>query len=102
MNRFLLVRDLAELAVRQVTTNETKPDYTLSGLPPGVTPNFIDPPTRGILMVGVSISMVLLSTFVVLGRAYTKAFVTKSFDWSDYFAFGALVHVLQLVLHAIS
>ncbi|KAF2878216.1 hypothetical protein BDV95DRAFT_533460 [Massariosphaeria phaeospora] len=80
-------RDLYHLISRA----DEKPDLALAGAPPGVTPNFIDPPSRGIEMVSVSITMTLLTLFAIVARVYTKMFITKGFDWGDYFAIGALI-----------
>jgi hypothetical protein len=91
MDHILGPRGFLSLAGRDDSTNGSKPDVVLALAPPGVEPNFIDPPSRGPLMVGVSIAMASLTTLVILARIYTKAFVTKAFDSSDYFAIGALV-----------
>jgi hypothetical protein len=72
-----------------------KRDVELVGPPPGTQPNFINPPSRGPEMVSVSIAMTTLACAVVLARVYIKTFVTKAFDWSDYFAIGALVRTHQ-------
>lgn len=66
-------------------------DVTLLGAPPGTVPNFIDPPTRATEMVAPSIALTTLALIVVLGRIYTKTFITKSFDLSDWLSIGAIV-----------
>ena len=66
-------------------------NITLLSAPPGTQPNFVNPPTRGGEMVGASIAVTTLALIFVLARIYTKLFITKGFDWADYFAISAMV-----------
>jgi hypothetical protein len=51
--------------------------------PPGVVPNFIDPPTNRSTMLGVSTSMFLIATLAVAIRTYTKLFMIKRLALED-------------------
>lgn len=81
-----------------IARHEEKPRSTLAGPPPGVTPNFINPPSRGHEMVGVSISMIILTLAATFCRIYTRTFITKVFDWTDYLAIGAAVCYTKFLL----
>jgi hypothetical protein len=51
--------------------------------PPGVVPNFVDPPNNNPLCFAVSILSITLATVMVLVRLYSKIFCTKQLRWED-------------------
>lgn len=51
--------------------------------PPGVVPNFIDPPTNRPVMLGVCISMFVIMTLAVAIRTYTKLALMKRLALED-------------------
>ena len=59
--------------------------------PPGVTPNYIDPVSRGPELVRVSIALVSLAAVFVATRFIVKIFMTKSPALDDVFSLAALV-----------
>ena len=64
---------------------------SLSKPPPGVTPNYVDPVSRGPKLVAVSTALVSLAFLVVTLRLATKLHVTKIFSLDDFFSVAALV-----------
>lgn len=53
-------------------------------LPPhGVTPNFIDPYTRGPVLTIVGSILVAIMMFFVVARAYTKTCINRKVHWDD-------------------
>ena len=63
--------------------------------PPGVTPNYIDPVSRGPELVRVSIALVSLAALFVAMRFIVKIFMTKSLAWDDAFSLAALVSLSE-------
>lgn len=63
--------------------------------PPGVTPNYIDPVSRGPELVRVSIALVSLAAVFVAVRFIVKIFMTKSPAWDDAFSLAALVSLSE-------
>ncbi|KAI9847287.1 MAG: hypothetical protein M1837_002874 [Sclerophora amabilis] len=60
------------------------PDMPLVPPPPGITSNFVDPPSRRQeVVVCVAVCLALSITFL-LGRMLTRAFITRSLGWDDY------------------
>lgn len=51
--------------------------------PPGVQPNFIDPPNFANTALVVELIFLILSTLAVIIRAYTKLRVNKKLDLED-------------------
>ena len=51
--------------------------------PPGIKPDFADPPTRVPVILGVSITFFVLAIFCVSIRIYTKLAVVKNWKWDD-------------------
>lgn len=51
--------------------------------PPGIQPNFADPPTRVPVILGVSIAFFVLAIFCFSIRIYTKLAVVKNWKWDD-------------------
>lgn len=51
--------------------------------PPGVTPNFIDPPSQGYVTVVVMVFVLSLTTPIVLARLYTRHFINRRLWWDD-------------------
>jgi len=51
--------------------------------PPGVVPNFIHPPTRVPVMLGVTIPFLILALFCFSIRIYTRIVLTKNWRWDD-------------------
>ena len=51
--------------------------------PPGVVPNFIDPPDRGYTVIVVGAVLMALMVLFFMVRLYTKCFVSKRFSWDD-------------------
>ncbi|KAF2657848.1 hypothetical protein K491DRAFT_625977 [Lophiostoma macrostomum CBS 122681] len=58
--------------------------------PPGVLPNFVNPPNRNAMTYGVLFTCASLSALVVAIRVYAKAFCTRRVDIEDYLAVAAL------------
>ena len=59
------------------------PNTPIAAPPPGVIPNYIDPPSRGwetILVVTVCLTL-MVPFFLV--RMYSRIFVTRSLGWDD-------------------
>ena len=53
-------------------------------LPPGVTPNFVDPVSRRGEMVAVNAVCIILCGILVGARLYSKTAITHSLGWDDY------------------
>lgn len=51
--------------------------------PPGVTPNFVDPPNQRHIVLFVLIFYMTLSTIVILMRMYTKIFLLRKTVFED-------------------
>lgn len=51
--------------------------------PPGVIPNFIDPPKNQVGVIVVGILGLLLTTVCVWVRVWTKFRITKRIEWED-------------------
>ena len=66
--------------------------------PPGVTPNFVDPPSQDAVIIAVHAVLLALATLFVSMRGLLRAFVLRSFGWDD----GKLVvQALQMtVVHS--
>jgi hypothetical protein len=67
--------------------------------PPGVTPNFVDPPSYASeirILEGVFVSLMLAA---VLVRVYVRLRLVKAWGWDDYLciaaAFGSLAHLIM-------
>ncbi|KAL6405978.1 hypothetical protein AUP68_10533 [Ilyonectria robusta] len=56
----------------------------LASPPPGVKPNFVDPPTLDHFIIGYSVGCLAASSCFVLLRIYTFTAITKTRDWADY------------------
>lgn len=71
--------------------------------PPGHTPNFIDPETLHLAVLGVGIATMTLMTVAVAIRVYTKAFILREMRIEEYFAIIATIGILvwdSLFIHA--
>ena len=67
--------------------------------PPGVIPNFVDPPNQTSLGYGILFMCAGLSTLAVVIRLYSKAFCTKKLDIEDGKSrFNKLISFLELKL----
>ncbi|KAH7114142.1 hypothetical protein B0J13DRAFT_394553, partial [Dactylonectria estremocensis] len=66
--------------------------------PPGVKPNFADPPTLDHLIIGYSVGCLAASSCFVLLRIYTFAAITKTRDWADWRTLGQILAVIFSVL----
>lgn len=51
--------------------------------PPGVIPNFIDPPNLRHTAIAVQVVTLVLSTFAVAMRIYTKAYIKRQMAAAD-------------------
>ena len=51
--------------------------------PPGVTPNYVNPPQHTNGLVPLIVIFLSLATFVLLLRLYTKAFIVRLLGWED-------------------
>lgn len=51
--------------------------------PPGVLPNFVDPPTQVPAILGVGIAFLVLAVFCFSLHIYTKLAVAKDWKWDD-------------------
>ena len=51
--------------------------------PPGVVANFIDPPTRVPVLLGLGSTFLGIALFCYSIRIYTKIVVVKSWKWDD-------------------
>ena len=51
--------------------------------PPGVVPNFVDPPSQGYLLIVTVATCLTVSTLLVLPRFYLCAFTTRPTKWDD-------------------
>lgn len=51
--------------------------------PPGVQPNFVDPPTRVPVILGVGSAFLLLALLCYTVRVYTKTFIARHLKWDD-------------------
>jgi hypothetical protein len=60
------------------------PAFEIRG-PNGEIPNYIDPPTRAPMIIGVSITFLLLSLLFVIGRLYSRIRILRSTGLEDYF-----------------
>ncbi|KAI9668856.1 MAG: hypothetical protein M1831_000926 [Alyxoria varia] len=58
-------------------------EYPAAMPPPGITPNFTDPPTRAPVVIAVSSFCLVLLWPVFVLTMYTKSFVLKNFGWDD-------------------
>ncbi|KAI3571094.1 hypothetical protein IWW34DRAFT_772315 [Fusarium oxysporum f. sp. albedinis] len=59
--------------------------------PPGITPNFVDPPTRTPFVISSSIGCFAVSSCFMLIRIYTFVAITKTRDSADYMLVTAWV-----------
>ena len=66
-------------------------NFPAAGPPPGVKPNFIDPPNSRALGLGVQITCIALTTLGVLSRICVKIFVMKEVCLEDYLILIAYV-----------
>lgn len=51
--------------------------------PPGIQPNFADPPTRVPVILGVSIAFLVFAVFCLSVRIYMKLAVVNNWKWDD-------------------
>ena len=51
--------------------------------PPGIQPDFADPPTRVPVILGVGITFAVLAVICFSIRIYTKLAITKNWKWDD-------------------
>ncbi|KAL9073530.1 MAG: hypothetical protein Q9157_004714 [Trypethelium eluteriae] len=51
--------------------------------PPGVQPNFVDPPSRAPIVLGVSSAALALACPCFFLRIYTKLAIAKRWTWDD-------------------
>lgn len=51
--------------------------------PPGVQPNFVDPPTQVPVILGVGAAFGVLAVLCFSIRIYTKLALTKKWTWDD-------------------
>lgn len=51
--------------------------------PPGVTPNFDNPPSEAYEIYSISIAMCATATVVLLARLYTRAFILRATGLDD-------------------
>ncbi|KAI9887104.1 MAG: hypothetical protein M1823_001094 [Watsoniomyces obsoletus] len=59
--------------------------------PPGVTPNFVDPYSRGqVVRISTAVSISLAALFVCM-RIYSRAFIVRKLWWDDYTSILALL-----------
>lgn len=66
-------------------STQIPPGYDLSQIPSaeppnGIQPNFVDPPTLGPAIIGVSATMLALGSIFVTGRVIVNA---RKLGWSD-------------------
>ena len=59
--------------------------------PPGVKPNFVDPPSLKGSVIAVNVVFMALATTVVALRIYTRRVLIKRFGWDDYVCIVALL-----------
>lgn len=52
--------------------------------PPGVLPNFIDPPSQSAANLACNITCLTVATICVAIRMYTRLVITRSHGWEDY------------------
>lgn len=60
-------------------------------IPPGVTPDYHKPNTRGILFIVLCLLLFTISTTFGAMRVYTKAFITHAMGWDDYTCIATMV-----------
>ena len=58
-------------------------DYPLQPPPPGQLSNFIDPKSRGPVVVAVCCTFISLMWLILLSRLYSKAWVIRIIGWDD-------------------
>lgn len=51
--------------------------------PPGINPNFADPPTRVPIILGICAAFLVLAVICFVIRIYTKLAVAKKWTWDD-------------------
>lgn len=51
--------------------------------PPGIRPNFVDPPSLNAISTAMNIFEMILVTLVVFMRMYTKLYITRSTCYED-------------------
>ena len=59
--------------------------------PPGVKPNFVDPPNQRESLLAVVSLCLIIATFCVIARAYTRFRLIRDYGWEDYSCFIAYV-----------
>lgn len=78
---------LASVRILSIMMNATTVDHLLNGPamapPPGVIPNFVDPPSLQKLAILSLVLHYLFSTLVVLMRLYTKIFILRQMASED-------------------
>lgn len=65
-------------------------------VPPGITPNFIDPPNNNILAIVILSVCFFIATICALGRAWTRLVIAKQFGLEDFL--GLLCYGCYVVL----
>ena len=63
--------------------------------PPGVVPNFVDPYTRGPMLLALSAVAVGIMYLFVTIRIYCKFFVRKTLSWDDRKSTGGILMFLR-------
>ena len=58
--------------------------------PPGVQPNFADPPSRAPVILGVCLTFAVLAVICFSIRIYTKLAIAKNWKWDDCKSMWAL------------
>jgi len=62
---------------------EYKSKYPALQPPPGVQSNFVDPDSRGYVLLTVGSILFALMVFVLAARIYVRFFVARQFSWGD-------------------
>ena len=72
--------------------------YPAAAPPPGVTPNFAHPESRGPTLVAVGGVMIALIATLLANRIYTKAKIVRKFSWDDLTVSLAALGALALYI----
>lgn len=76
---------MSSIILSQLTPEELQllSNYSIGQPPPGVTPNFSNPPSHGQTQIVVTSILLGISIIFVLNRFYIKTFVVRKYTWDD-------------------
>ena len=76
---------MSSMTASDLTPREAKlaSNQPLIPPPPGVTPNFTNPPDHGRLQIVVTSFLLGVTAVFLLSRVYLKVYIIKKYTWDD-------------------